>query len=89
MISGTVSADQQAVVTIEIMDGDGVLRSLEVILDTGFTGYLTLPSEAIEQLGLAVRRSKNIRVGLTGNYSGSTPTWPPCRGTAACEMRWC
>ena len=32
--------DQQAVVTIEIIDGDGVPRALEVILDTGFTGYL-------------------------------------------------
>ena len=52
MIRGTVSAAQQAVVTIEIIDGDGLPRSLEVILDTGFTGYLTLPSEAIEQLTL-------------------------------------
>ena len=49
MISGTVRADQQAVVTIEIIDGDGAPRALEVILDTGFTGYLTLPSESIEQ----------------------------------------
>ena len=52
MIRGSVSADQQAVVTIEIINGDGIPRLLEVILDTGFTGYLTLPSEAIEQLDL-------------------------------------
>ena len=52
MIRGSVSADQQAVVDIEIIDGDGNPRLLEVILDIGFTGYLTLPSEAIEQLDL-------------------------------------
>ncbi len=52
MISGSVSGDQQAVVTIEIIDGDGAPRALGVILDTGFTGYLTLPSESIEQLAL-------------------------------------
>ena len=34
------------------MDGEGQPRSLEVVLDTGFTGYLTLPSESISQLGL-------------------------------------
>ena len=39
-------------VTIEIMDAEGRLRPVEVVLDTGFTGYLTLPPETIRQLGL-------------------------------------
>ena len=34
------------------MDGDGRPQSVDVVLDTGFTGYLTLPSESISQLGL-------------------------------------
>ena len=34
------------------MDGKGRPRSMEVVLDTGFTGYLTLPPESIRQLGL-------------------------------------
>ena len=34
------------------MDADGRPQSAEVVLDTGFTGYLTLPSESISQLGL-------------------------------------
>lgn len=54
MIRGQVSSDQQALVAIDIMDAEGRPRSLEVILDTGFTGYLTLPTEAIQQLGLPV-----------------------------------
>ena len=34
------------------MDGEGRPWSVEVVLDTGFTGYLTLPPESIRQLGL-------------------------------------
>ena len=52
MIRGKVSGNQQALVTVEIMDGEGRLQSLEAILDTGFTGYLTLPTESIQRLGL-------------------------------------
>ena len=39
-------------VAVDIMDGKGRPRSMEVVLDTGFTGYLTLPPESIRQLGL-------------------------------------
>lgn len=53
MISGEVSGDQQALVTIEITDAEGSPRPVEVILDIGFTGYLTLPAETIRQLGLS------------------------------------
>ena len=53
MIRGEVSGDQQALVTIEIIDADGHPCPVEVILDTGFTGYLTLPAETIRELGLA------------------------------------
>ena len=52
MIRGKVSSDQQALVTVDIMDGEGCFQPLEVVLDTGFTGYLTLPSESIQELGL-------------------------------------
>ena len=39
-------------ITIDIMDSEGLPRSVEVVLDTGFTGCLTLPPESIRQLGL-------------------------------------
>ncbi len=52
MIKGKISENQQALLPIDIIDGEGRPRSLEVILDTGFTGYLTLPPESIRQLGL-------------------------------------
>ena len=52
MIRGRVSGDARALVTVEILDGEGRPRALDVILDTGFTGYLTLPAEHIVGLGL-------------------------------------
>ena len=53
MISGEVRGDRQALVTIEIIDAEGRPRPVEAVLDTGFTGYLTLPEETIRQLGLS------------------------------------
>lgn len=52
MIKGKVKKNQQVLLPIDVMDGEGRPRSLEVILDTGFTGYLTLPPESIRQMGL-------------------------------------
>lgn len=53
MAKGTVSEDQRALVHVEIMDAEGRPHSMEVALDTGFAGYLALPGETIQQLGLA------------------------------------
>ena len=52
MIRGKVSEHHQALVTVDIIDSTGRPQSLDAILDTGFTGYLTLPTKSIEQLGL-------------------------------------
>ena len=52
MVRGTVSGDQRALITIEIMDVEGRPHPVEVALDTGFTGCLSLPGETIRQLGL-------------------------------------
>ena len=52
MIKGRVDGNQQALVTIDIIDGEGSIQSIEAILDTGFTGYLTLPTDSIQRLGI-------------------------------------
>ncbi len=52
MIKGKVSGNQRPLIAVEILDSEDRLQSVEAILDTGFTGYLTLPQESIRQLGL-------------------------------------
>ena len=52
MIRGRVGGNQQALVPLDINDGNGRPHRLEVILDTGFTGHLALSREFISMLDL-------------------------------------
>ena len=47
------SGDQQARLTLEIIDAEGCPSPVEMVLDTRFTGCLTLPTATIRQLGLS------------------------------------
>ena len=52
MISGRVSEELDPLVTIEIGSVQGNFQPVEVVVDTGFSGELALPSEFIQSLGL-------------------------------------
>ena len=52
MISGRVSSGLDPLVTIEVGNGQGNFQPVEVVVDTGFSGELALPSELIQSLGL-------------------------------------
>lgn len=57
MIVGSVNAYREAIVCLWIYDSRGQSREIEVVVDTGFNGALTLPSSIIRSLGLPFRRS--------------------------------
>ena len=50
MISGTVFPNREALVAVELLSADGQFQPFEFILDTGFTGDLSLPSGTIRTL---------------------------------------
>lgn len=52
MITGTVNARLEANVQLMLLDAGGQLHPVDVVIDTGFTAYLTLPSAVIATLGL-------------------------------------
>ena len=52
MISGSVNTQLEIVILLSIQDGAGNIFQLETMLDTGFTGSLTLPPSVISALGL-------------------------------------
>jgi clan AA aspartic protease len=52
MITGTVNADYEAIVRLRIQSPSGHEYEVDAILDTGFNGFLTLPSALIGELGL-------------------------------------
>jgi len=51
---GTVTADgREAVLSVEVLSASGTSSlQVETVVDTGFTGHLTLPPATVEALGL-------------------------------------
>ena len=63
MISGRVNAFSEAVVRLSIRSPQGQTQAIEVVIDTGFNGHLTLPPALISALGLPFRRSGRALLG--------------------------
>lgn len=70
MIRGEVSRSPdgglEAWVAVSVMDADGEPQQHDLIVDTGFTGWLTLPEADIRRLGL-VRTGYRDSVIASGN----------------------
>ena len=75
MISGTVEGDE-ATVPVTIEDAGGVLQVFQAVIDTGFTGAITLPAAAVNSLRLAAMRPVRATVAggerLAFNTYGAT-----------------
>ncbi len=59
MISGTVRG-WEAFVPLSIEDSAGATQPCLSVLDTGFTGYVVLPSAVVRQLGLTNRGRRRV-----------------------------
>ncbi len=52
MIEGAVNAAYEAVIPIAVQGPEGEARDIEAVVDTGFTGFLSLPPSLVAELGL-------------------------------------
>jgi clan AA aspartic protease len=52
MILGTVNSHREARVPLILLDRNQQTQEIEAVVDTGFNGFLTLPPDSIEELGL-------------------------------------
>ncbi len=52
MIEGVVNAAYEAVIPLTVQGPAGQIHDIEAVIDTGFTGFLTLPSGVVVELGL-------------------------------------
>ena len=52
MMTGVVNADLEPLLRLTIRDAGGQPHDVEVVIDTGFNGFLTLPPALIAALGL-------------------------------------
>lgn len=63
MIVGVVSADREATLHLVVHGLNGQEHAIEAIIDTGFTGFLTLPPALILSLGLPWRGQAQATLG--------------------------
>ena len=63
MIIGVVNASHEATIRLVVRGASGQEYEIEAIIDTGFTGFLTLPPALIASLGLAWRGLEQVGLG--------------------------
>ncbi|MBD2325692.1 clan AA aspartic protease [Alkalinema sp. FACHB-956] len=63
MISGYVNANREAIIQVAIVGSSKQLKSVRAIIDTGFTGDLTLPRDVIDELGFTLRGFQRVILG--------------------------
>jgi len=66
MITGKIKANREAVIELEVI-GLAQRAKIEVVLDTGFTGYLMLSSDLINHLRLQLIGTRNVILGDGSN----------------------
>lgn len=57
---GAVTADGEAVLPLQVLGEGGRHAAIEVVIDTGFTGELTLSPAAVRQLSLGFRGYREV-----------------------------
>lgn len=60
MISGTVTPALEAVIPLAVIGSDEESQEVEAVIDTGFTGFLTLPNREIAALGLPLVGNQSV-----------------------------
>jgi predicted aspartyl protease len=80
-ITGTVGAGgQEAVIPITTVGSHGRGAGIVAVIDTGFTGHLTLPSDLARSLDLPLLGTRYVTLA-----NGATASLEVCRATVLWE----
>ena len=63
MMTGIVTANREAIITLDIFGPNQQRQQIEAVMDTGFNGYLTLTSETITILRLPLAGHRQVTLG--------------------------
>jgi len=69
MITGEVNTDLEASISILVCGSDGAEQQISAVIDTGFTGFLTLPAALVSNLNLEWVIVENAMLGDGHIYS--------------------
>jgi clan AA aspartic protease len=75
MIQGIVNQNCEAIIRIVVANADSQKQTIDAVIDTGFTGFLTLPFSVLANLNLQAYRRE---AGILGD--GSTCIFDVYRG---------
>ncbi len=53
MITGYVNSKLEGMISLSVYESKAEAREIEAVIDTGYAGQLTLPSEVVAELGLS------------------------------------
>ncbi len=63
MMTGQVTANREAVIELEVVSSEQRKEKVEAVIDTGFNGYLTLPSDVVSRLKLQLAGNRRTTLG--------------------------
>lgn len=90
MIVGAMNSQREAIVRLVVVGPGGQERLIEAVLDTGFTGSLTLPSAVVDELDLPFRGRGSALLGDGGesefDIHEATIAWAGERRLAAIDV---
>ena len=69
MIYGEVNANQEAIIPLQVRGQNGRTEKINAALDTGFTGFLTLPPALVTALRLPFRETSEFTLGDGNNVA--------------------
>ena len=79
MITGVVNSEREAIIHLIVRGPNRQEREIEAVIDTGFTGFLTLPFSLILSLGLTWRGQAQATLGNGSLHQfdvyGATVIW--------------
>ena len=88
MITGQVVAGREAVIPLTLQGTQGQMTTFDALVDTGFTGFLTLPLSQIAQLGFSYEGIIDARLG-DGRAASLICLRVLCCGTATSAQVLC
>jgi clan AA aspartic protease len=63
MMTGVVTANREATIRLAVADPGQRQEAIEVVIDTGFNGFLTLPSRVVRALNLPFVGNRRAMLG--------------------------